>query len=379
MHDSPLCTPARAHARGRPPPHARRCPGQAGGAEGHCTQAEHHRLGYAGTDVESRERRAAVRGGDRERLWLQPGARRRDDAEPALRQQQDAAQRRVLLACPLDRQGHERFEVVGRAQVHQEVERRGGAADACEPEHDRLSEPRDPHVGVRAGSFDVPRVDRGRRGRRRRRRPRWDHLQGRARVGRQRQSDHHLEHQPRRLDVAAPGHLLLAGRAGRRRGQCRSAVRDPLVRVDVGGHDDAHRHGHGAGRRDLRPALPVGADSRRRELRAGDQHHVGLRNRLQVVQREDRRDLVRADPDAAEQHVLLARPRPRPPGPGRPLEQRPDLRQDLRPDRGSRSAEPDGLRLEAPGDSARRQRGRAGRHVVDGARRPPLRAADGLR
>ena len=58
-----------------------------------------------------------------QRFGLQPGARRRDDAEPALRQRQDAAQRRLLLARALGRRGQRLVEVVGRAQVHEEVER----------------------------------------------------------------------------------------------------------------------------------------------------------------------------------------------------------------------------------------------------------------
>ena len=92
-----------------------------------------------------------------------------------------------------------------------------------------------------------------------------------------------VEHEPRRLGVAAPGHVLLAGRAGRRRGQCRRAVRDLLVRVALARHDHADGHRHGAGRGDLRPALPVGPDSGRRQLRDGDQHDLGLRDRLQAV------------------------------------------------------------------------------------------------
>ena len=138
-----------------------------------------------------------------------------------------------------------------------------------------------------------------------------------------------VEHEPRRLGVAAPGHVLLAGRAGRRRGQCRRAVPDLLVRVALARHDHADGHRHGAGRGDLRPALPVGPDSGRRELRDGDQHDLGLRDRLQALLRQRPRDVLRPDRDAAEQHVLLARPRPRLAGPGRPLEQWPDVRQDL--------------------------------------------------
>ena len=55
---------------------------------------------------------------------------------------------------------------------------------------------------------------------------------------------------------------------------------DLLVRVDLGRHDDADGDRHGARRRDLRPALPVGADSGRGELPDRDQHDLGLRDRL---------------------------------------------------------------------------------------------------
>ena len=53
--------------------------------------------------------------------------------EPALPQQQDAVQRRLLLARARDRRGQRLVQVVGRAQVHEEVELGRGPADAREP------------------------------------------------------------------------------------------------------------------------------------------------------------------------------------------------------------------------------------------------------
>ncbi len=175
------------------------------------------------TDLERGQGRRAVRGADRERFGLQPGARGRHDAEPALRQRQDAAERRVLLARALHRCGQRVVEVVWRAQVHEEVERRGGAADPGEPEHDLLSESRDPHLGARAWRRDVSRVRRVRRSRRWRRRAGRCHLEGRAGVERRRQSDHDVEHEPRRLGVAS----FRARTTGR---SCRSTPRATRAR-----------------------------------------------------------------------------------------------------------------------------------------------------
>ena len=83
------------------------------------------------------------------------------------------------------------------------------------------------------------------------------------------------------------------------------------------------------GRGDLRPALPVGpipgAASYEMEINTTSGFATGSK----LFCANDLGDVVRPDRDAAEQHVLLARPRPRLAGPGRPLEQRPDVRQDL--------------------------------------------------
>ena len=73
--------------------------------------------------------------------------------------------------------------------------------------------------------------------------------------------------------------------------------------VALARHDHADGHRHGAGRGDLRPALPVARDSGRRQLRDGDQHHLGLRDRLQLFSANDLGDVVRPERDAAEQQV----------------------------------------------------------------------------
>ena len=277
------------------------------------------------------------------------------------------------------RRGQRLVEVVRRAQVHEEVERRGGAPDPGEPEHDLLSESGDPHVGARAGRRDVSRVGRVRRGRRRRRRAGRRHLEGRARVERQQRSDHDLEHEPRRLRIAAPGHVLLAGRAGRRRGQCRRAVRDLLVRVALARHDHADGHRHGAGRRDLRPALPVARDSGRRQLRDGDQHDLGLRDGLQSAtapRRPRRRSLparrCRTTRTTGAFAASIRRARPVP-GTTARRSTRPTtrLRFPVRPNLTVRDST---LTPIALGDSTMRAR----RHLVDGPRRAPLRPAHGL-
>ena len=75
--------------------------------------------------------------------------------------------------------------------------------------------------------------------------------------------------------------------------------------------------GHGARHRDLRPAVLVAGDPGRGELRGRGQPDVGLRAGLAPAALADDRDVLRADEVAAEQHVLLARPRRRSAGSGR--------------------------------------------------------------
>ena len=153
-------------------------------------------------------------------------------------QHEDAAERRLLLARALPGRGERVLEVVEGAQVHEEVERDGRHLDAGRPHGDRVPEPDDPELGARAGRRDL----QGRRGERRlgwrRRRAGWSHLERRARVERRRQADRDGQHEPRRLQGAEPGHVLLAGHPGRRAGLQRHAVGDLLVRLDLGGHDD---------------------------------------------------------------------------------------------------------------------------------------------
>ena len=277
MHESSFRTPSCADARGRSPVRTRSGAGQAGGAKGHGPQGRDNGLDDADPDLEHGQGRGVLRGADREST---PGSTRRSSTcttrEPALPQRQDAVQRRVLLARALGRRGQPTSKWSG---VRKFTKKWNSVAALLTPASLQAIAYPSPAIltwAAGAGSVDLSRVRRDRRSRRRRRRAGRDHLERRARLEQRRPADRDVEHQPRRLDGAAPGHLLLAGRARRCRGACRHAVRDHVVRLDLGRDDHADRDRHGAGRRDLRPALPVGADSRCGELPDRDQPTSGF-------------------------------------------------------------------------------------------------------
>ena len=203
---------------------------------------------------------------------------------------------------------------------------------------DRLSVAGDPHLDAGAGRLDLPRVHRDGRSRRRRRRAGRHHLERRARLEQRRPADRDVEHQPRRLDGAASGHLLLAGRARRCRGPRRHAVRDHVVRLDLGRDDHADRDRHGAGRRDLRPALPVGRRSRaRRATRSRSTPTSGFATGSKVFSANTSATSF-APTQTLPNNTYYWRVRGvDPQGQAGPVEQRPAVRQDLRPDRAARA------------------------------------------
>ena len=181
------------------------------------------------------------------------------------------------------------LEVVGRAQVHEEVERRGGAADAREPEHDRLSESRDPHLGAGAGRRDAIACPS------RPAQPAAASMRPAAIIskGALAWNDNNGPITTSNTNLAVstslhPGTYYwqvvpvdAEGNAGAPSaifsfvwlwpGTTTPTVTDMVPGVEI--YD---------------PLFQWARDSGRRELRDGDQHHVGLRDRLQAVQRQDR-------------------------------------------------------------------------------------------
>ena len=153
-----------------------------------------------------------------------------------------------------------------------------------EPEHDLLSESRDPHAGRRCRAPSTYRVsvasgaagggvDA----------PGGDHLEGRARVERRRQPDH-----DRRTRTSPSRHRCTRARTTGR--SCRSTPRAmPARRPQIFSFVWIWPGTTTPTVTDMVPGVEIydplfqwARDSGRRELRDGDQHHLGLRHRLAV-------------------------------------------------------------------------------------------------
>ena len=226
------------------------------------------------------------------------------------------------------------------------------------------------------GAVDLPRVRRDRRSRRRRRRARRHHLERRARLEQRRPADR----RPRTRTSPSRRRCTRAPTTGR---SCRSTPRATPARR----RRSSRSPGSGPGTTtptvtDMVPGVEIydplfqwapipGAASYQIEINPTS----GFAHRLAgCTPPTPTATSFAPDADAAEQHLLLARPRRRSAGPGGSLEQRPVVRQDLRPDGRSRAPQPARSTTRSSQPIATgRQRQRAGRDVEHRARRARLR------
>ena len=336
VYDSPLRTPSRAHARGRHPPRARRGPGQAGGAEGDRAEGRHDGLDDAGADLEHGQGRASR-------------TRCRSRAMRASTRRSSTSRRRTCASSTptmlpngayfwrvrsIDT-ASESSKWSGVRKFTKKWNAVGGAADAGEPERDRLSESRRSSpgrpcrapstyrvsvaTGAAGGGVDAP----------------GGIISNGALAWKQRRQ---ADHDRRTRTSPSRRRCTRAPTTGR---SCRSTPRaTPARRRTIFSFAWIWAGTTTPTVTDMVPGVEIydplfqwARDSGRRELRDRDQHHLGLRDRLAgVLGATTTATSFAPTRDAAEQHLLLARPRRRSAGPGGPLEQRPDVRQDLRPD-----------------------------------------------